>query len=218
MKGRGTFAGIVVLAAILVVGWLVVPTEARDDRHFGEFSEHALKELSIRFKIPERVLKELQTIFANDQLVLARLADLAIKLDDLTKKLDDGQAACLPPDLLPVPPLGGEPLPTNFCDIVEANLIVRVRNQGLTPAGASTLRVAFSTPSGWVVSPDVATPALVSGQSVDLAVPVPPECFLPADPFPHACNFQIAVDADNVVVGENSETNNNVAGSCVPVL
>jgi uncharacterized coiled-coil protein SlyX len=225
MKGRKTFAGAVILAAILVVGWLVVPTEAGDDRHFGGLSEHRLRELSIRFKIPVRVLRELHTILVNDQLVLAKLADLAIKLDDLQLKMDDVQTACLPPDLLPVPPNGGSPLfPGNFCFVQvvggQENLVVRVQNQGLTPAGASTLRVAFITPSGPVES-NVGTPALAgSGGSIDLLVPIHPDCSLPLDEAGRrgACNFLIAVDADNVVVGENSETNNNVAGACVPIL
>jgi hypothetical protein len=158
-------------------------------------------------------------ILATEQRILANLANVLAGLDNLKNKMADVQTACLPPDLVPVPEPGSTP--PNFCQIDQqntSNLLVRVQNQGLTDAGPSTVRVTFSTPSGPVVT-DVPTPALAGGGgSVDLSVPIPPECYLPANPFPSPCNFQIAVDIFDDVKVENSETNNNVSGACVPVL
>jgi hypothetical protein len=218
MRARRTFVGTMVLAAILITSCLIVPAEAGDQRAPEGLSERVLRELSARFALPEHVMRELRTILRNEERVLRELAGIHVKLDGLLTAVADVQAACLPPDLLPVPPLGGVPIPTNFCDIVDDNLIVRVKNQGRTDAGPSTLRVTFSTPGGPVVS-DVATPALAgNGGFVDLQVPVPPACFDPHDPFPSPCNFQIAADVLDEVSVENSETNNFAAGACVPVL
>lgn len=165
-----------------------------------------------------QILSQQETVLQQQQTVLQKLADLGIRIDDLQIKLDDVQTACLPPDLLPVPVNGGEPTPGNFCHMIEDILIVRVRNQGVTDAGPSTLRVTFATAAGPVAS-EVPTPAVPgSGGFVDLEVPVPPGCFIPQDPFPGACNFQIAVDVNDEVSVENSETNNFATGACVPVL
>ena len=141
--------------------------------------------------------------------IIADLANLTIKLDDL-------HAACAPPDLVPVAIEGSDP--PGYCrGDAAGNLIVRVRNDGFSDSIASTLRVTFSTPGGPVVV-NTPTPALNwGGGTVDLTVAVPPACFDPHDPFPHACNFVIAVDATGLVA-ESNEPNNIVAGACVPIL
>jgi hypothetical protein len=150
------------------------------------------------------------------QKTITDLQGIIASLDNLTIKLDDLRYACAPPDLFPVAIEGSDP--PGYCrGDAAGNLIVRVRNQGFSDSIASTLRVTFSTPGGPVVK-EVATPPLNwGGGTVDLPVPVPPACYDPHDPFPHACNFQIAVDVAGVVV-EANEPNNNVAGACVPIL
>jgi len=156
-------------------------------------------------------------LLADQQTVIKKLGDLGIRVDNLQVKLGDVEAACLPPDLVPVPQAGSTP--PNFCQTDgNGNLLVTVMNQGRTDAPASTARVTFSTPAG-PVSFDVPTPALAGngGFAPLTPIPIPAECFLPANPFPNACNFTIAVDVAGVVA-ENDETNNVVLGACVPVL
>ena len=165
----------------------------------------------------ETILANQQRLLADQQTVIKKLGDLGIRIDNLQIKLGDVEAACLPPDLVPVAQPGS--VPPNFCQTDgNGNLLVRVMNQGRTDAPASTARVTFSTPAG-PVSFDVSTPPLTgNGGFADLTpIPIPAECFLPANPFPNACSFTIAVDIAGVVA-ENDETNNVVSGACVPVL
>ena len=157
------------------------------------------------------------TLLGTQQKVIADLRGIIASLGDLLIKVDDLHNACAPPDLVPVAIEGSTP--PGYCRSSDTpnTLIVRVRNQGFSDAIASTTRVTFTTPGGPVVV-DVPTPALNwGGGTVDLNVPIPDACFDPHDPFPHACNFVIAVDAAGVVA-ESNEVNNIVAGACVPVL
>jgi len=159
----------------------------------------------------------LEAVLAGQKTILNKLADLGLKIDNLGIKVVDFEAACLPPDLVPVAQAGS--FPPNFCQTDgSGNLLVRVMNQGRTDADASTARVTFGTPAGPVVV-EVPTPALAgNGGFADLTpIPIPAECFLPANPFPSACNFQIVVDVAGVVA-ENDEGNNFALGACVPVL
>jgi subtilase family serine protease len=109
---------------------------------------------------------------------------------------------------VPVPPAGSSP--PNFCrSDGKGSLIVRVKNQGSTPAPASNLRVTFSTLSG-PVSADIPTPPLGGGAGlIDLSTPIPPDCLSLSG----GCQFQIAVDVDDAVL-ETDESNNIVSGVC----
>jgi len=157
-----------------------------------------------------------QRVLAGQQATARLLGDIVVRLDNLEVKLGDVEAACGPADLVPVAQPGS--FPPNYCQTDgNGNLVVVIKNQGLADAPASTLRVTFSTPSG-PVPVDVPTPMLSGGGGfASLALPIPPACFLPNNPFPNACNFVIAADVAGVVV-ESNESNNNVAGACVPVL
>lgn len=153
----------------------------------------------------------LDAVLALEELILGNLRQVALELEHLQSKVADVQTACAPSDLVPLSQPGS--IPPNYCQIDDqGNLLVHVKNQGLTDAGASTLRVTFATAAGPVVT-DVATPALASGGFADLSIAIPPAC---SEPFPTACKFTIDADIAGVVV-ESDESNNNVAGVCVPV-
>jgi hypothetical protein len=93
------------------------------------------------------VVTQQQSIVTEQQRVSAQLGEILTRLGDLQSRADNVVAACAPPDLFPVPVEGS--LPPSFCrGDGQGNLIVRVKNQGLAAAPASTLRVTFSTASG----------------------------------------------------------------------
>ena len=130
---------------------------------------------------------EQQGILAEQQGIRSGLSQVLTGLDNLLTRIDDVQAACAPADLLPVALPGSAP--PDFCKRDGlGNLLVRVKNQGLTEAPASTLRVTFSTPSG-PVSANVSTPALAGGGGlIDLAIPIPGDCSR-AGTSSSACDF-----------------------------
>jgi hypothetical protein len=104
------------------------------------------------------------------------------------------------PDLIPLP----DP-ETGFCKRDErGNLIVTVKNQGSSDAGASTTTVHF-VPGGMFSQP---TPPIAAGGSVDLVFPIPGPCFNPD------CDFRIVVDSAHQVT-ESDETNNIASGTCL---
>jgi hypothetical protein len=155
-------------------------------------------------------------ILSTQQKVLVDLSGIVADLGKLQATLGDLHSACAPPDLVPLPREGSAP--PDFCRTpadASNNLIVRVKNQGFSDAGPSTLRVTFTTTSG-LKPVDVPVPALNWGTFLDLSVPIPADC---PDPDPHsqACRFQIAVDVADVVA-ESDEPNNNVAGVCAPIF
>jgi hypothetical protein len=106
-----------------------------------------------------------------------------------------------PPDLIPVPDEMG-----SFCrrDETGLNLIVTVRNQGGSDAGASTTEVDFFQ-YGKISLP---TGSLGVGTSTDLLFPIPLGCFDPN------CEFRITVDVLNAVA-ESNEGNNSASGICI---
>jgi hypothetical protein len=172
-------------------------------------------------KVPTDHLTSLEVVLAADQrAILEEQERVRINLDqvlaglgNLQTRFDDVRTACSPADLLPVVPPGSAA--ADFCKGDDhGNLLVRVKNQGSMEAPASTLRVTFSSPSG-PVSADVSTPAVAGGELVDLEVPIPGDCLLRASSVPSACNFQVAVDADDVVV-ESHQENNSASGICTP--
>jgi hypothetical protein len=206
------------LVAVLSV--LLVSSPVIVDRAIAESKKEAPKKEEPKKEAPKPHVGNqelLERVLATQQVILNKLADLGIKVDNLGLNVLEVEAACLPPDLIPVAQAGS--FPPNYCVAdADGNLLVRVMNQGRTDAPASTARVTFSTPAGPVVV-DVPTPAVAgNGGFADLTpIPIPAECFLPANPFPSACNFQIVVDVAGVVA-ENDENNNTVVGACVPVL
>ena len=151
--------------------------------------------------------KTTKTCETTNQTILDQLRAVLAGMDQLQVKMDDVQAACAPADLLPVALPGSNP--PDFCrEDGHGNLVVEVKNQGLTNAPASTLRVTFTTPTG-PVPVDVPTPALAGGGAfIDLAVPIPSGCLSAS-----TCPFQVAVDVADVVV-ESDNTNNNASGVC----
>lgn len=154
-----------------------------------------------------------RAIFEEQQRVGTSLDQLLAGLGNLQARIHDVQAACSQADLLPVVFPGSAA--ADFCKGDDhGNLLVRVKNQGSIEAPASTLRVTFNTPSG-PVSADVSTPAVAGGELIDVEVPIPGDCLLRASSVPSACNFQVAVDADDVVV-ESHQENNGASGICTP--
>lgn len=151
-------------------------------------------------------------ILALEEQAIRNLRHLGASMDNLQTKMGEVQTVCGPPDLVPLSQPGS--VPPNYCQIdAQGNLSVRVKNQGLSDAGVSTLRVTFGTSGGPVVA-DVPTPVLPgNGAFADLSIPIPAAC---SEPFPTICKFVIAVDIAGVVL-ENDESNNNVEGACVPV-
>ena len=104
-----------------------------------------------------------------------------------------------PADLVPVPSSGGD-----FCQIREGKLLVRVRNQGAGPAGASRTLVDF----GAFGSSSQSTPALAPGNSTELLFNIPSGAFDPDAEF----GISVDVDAD---VTESDEGNNTASGLCL---
>jgi hypothetical protein len=211
MKGMLNFAGAMVLAAILAAAGLVIPAEAGDQRGDPRgpegLSERVLRELTAKFALPERVLRELRAILGNEEKVLRSLADIQARLDDLAKAFANVPAACLKPDLVPE---------GNFCQFIENELYVGVRNQGQADAGPSTIRVTFFTAAGQDVR-EAPTPALPGGGGFfNHTFVLPQECLDLNSPTPHVCNFQIFADALDQVPGESDETNNVVSVTCSP--
>jgi hypothetical protein len=154
-----------------------------------------------------------RAIFEEQQRVRTSLEQVLAGLGNLQARIDDVQAAYSPADLLPVALPGSAA--ADFCKGDDhGNLLVRVKNQGSIEAPASTLRVTFKTPSG-PLSADVSTPPVAGGELIDLEVPIPRECLLRGSPVPSACNFQVAADADDVVV-ESHQENNGASGVCTP--
>lgn len=102
------------------------------------------------------------------------------------------------PDLVPVPTDG------NYCRLdAQGRLVVTIRNQGETPATASTTRIAFEAGDAF----DRLTPPLAVGMEASLA-PVP----LPRG----EGRFVFAITADvSGAIREMNEANNTVIGSCL---
>jgi hypothetical protein len=203
MKSRRILAGAVALAAIIAVGWLVVPsTEGTDDHASGRgFPGRVLRKL-------RSIIEHQQTILANQQRILAN--------QDLQATAGDVRGACAPPDLLPVPlefPQSG------FCRVNSSgNLQVRVKNQGAAQAGNSTLLVSFHVNGG--ADPRFApTQGLGPNGAVDVEIPngLPEGCFV-LDPTGGAsCTFQIVVDVNDDVTPEVDHNNNHAVGTCLRI-
>lgn len=105
-----------------------------------------------------------------------------------------------PPDLIPIPDANG-----NFCRIDPARrLIVTIKNQGTGDAGPSQTKIVFSNGGGG----SVPTPPIPAGGSVDVAVPIPANCFQPD------CGFRITADSTGQV-SESNELNNTASGTCL---
>ena len=112
--------------------------------------------------------------------------------------------AALAPDLIPLSPLGTDPLA--FCRMERDRTLLRVtvKNQGAGNAAASKTTVLFA--SGPVI---LDTPPVPAGGSVDLLFPVPANCFSPE------CSFRITVDSENQVNEFTNEGNNTTGGGCL---
>jgi hypothetical protein len=143
---------------------------------------------------------ELNTILANQQIVLGTLNSLKASVDALktdlanvVKEIDGLQLACAAPDLVPLQPR---------CE-GETTLHLPVYNQGAGAAGPSSTLVTFRTPSG---DKDVFVPtdALAGFTATELAVAIPAGCFDAGG----SCKFQISVDAKaGSVIGAVAESN-----------
>ena len=156
-------------------------------------------------------------LFTDQNKILANLSSLKTIVDGIRIKLDGLTATlgpnlfCTLPDLTPSPRPGADPrVPGSFCQLDDTgNLVVQVKNQAGVPAGPSTTRVTFPTPSG-DVERNLDTPPLGGfGGFVNLSTPIPAGC-LPGD---GVCNFHITADAAHAVE-ESDEGNNDFDGSC----
>lgn len=103
------------------------------------------------------------------------------------------------PDLVPVADMAG-----TLCRLRDGRLLVTVRNQGASTAGASAVEVVFGG-AGTVTK---VAPELVSGASIELLFDIPPHCFSPD------CSFRITVNSTSTVQ-ESNETNNVASGLCL---
>jgi hypothetical protein len=97
---------------------------------------------------------------------------------------------------------------TSSCrtDLTGRNLLVGVRNQGPGDAAASVTRVAFGAPT-IPASIDAATPALVTGDFVDVLFPLPGSCLT------SGCSFTITLNITGSAA-ESVTTNNVGKGGC----
>lgn len=148
--------------------------------------------------------------------------------DEFVTPRSDHRTAALPvvlsgegggglPDLRPGPSLPDgivEGLPgTGYCvhpgGGASTQIRMTVRNQGTVATGPTTTAVDFFE----LGTVQVPTPALDSGQAIDLTVNIPPGCYTPpASSF--VCAFEVTVDASNTVA-EGIEANNTAESSCL---
>jgi CARDB protein len=163
---------------------------------------------------------QLSAILQAQQTILSKLAQIGGVLDDLVATMEEPNV-CSAPDYVPLP-RPGLVGPTAFCRLSGdlTKLQVLVYNQGaVDPLAKSTeTRVTFTTGATSVQLPNpsaVNTLTLASGSSRLLEFPIPAACT--STTAGAYCDFTIAVDAGNAV-GESSETNNTVAGTCFPSL
>jgi hypothetical protein len=209
MKGGKTFAGIVALAAIIALSWLVVPTAGAAEKRNPAGAERS----ELRHSDSHSQGEGHNGIPA----VLRLLDDIRVKLDGLLVQGEEN--ICAAPDLVPLPLPGG-----GFCRIdAQGKLHVVVHNQGGAAAGPSQTLVVFRTASG---EQDlfVDTDPLAGFTGTDLAIDIPDGCFggfFGADDN-NVCKFQILVDAKiGSAVGavlESNELNNTAAGACQGLL
>ena len=198
---RRTFAVTVVLAAIIAMSWLVVPTAEAG----GEGGEG----------IPA-VRSLLEEILANQGRLFQQLA--ALTATDLVPVPITGAGV----------PISTEP--AGFCRFdAQGKLHVFVYNQGSAPTGPSVTQVFFRVPPGIPVQKscgagcaqvDVATPGLSPFTGTEgVAIDIPEGCFGsvfgPNDI--NNCQFKISVDGTNLL-NESNELNNNAFGACQGLL
>jgi hypothetical protein len=224
MKSRKTLAGAVALAAIIAVGWLVVPsTEGTGDHASARgFPGRVLRKLRSIIEHQQTILANQQRILADQQTILANqdlqagIQQRILANQDLQATAGDVRGACAPPDLVPVPL---DVPPFGFCRVnSNGNLQVRVKNQGAAQAGNSTLLVSFHVNGG--ADPRFApTQGLGPNGAVDVEIPsgLPEGCFV-LDPTGGAsCTFQIAVDVNDDVTPEVDHNNNHAVGTCLRI-
>lgn len=111
------------------------------------------------------------------------------------------------PDLMPTTSAGRTDDPTGFCKSVEnsTKVVVKVKNQTLVDAAASTTTVEFSTGGSF----QFPTPAIPANSSVELPpINIPSGCFSPD------CLFKITVNSPKQI-NETIETNNSLNGTCI---
>ncbi len=111
------------------------------------------------------------------------------------------------PDLA-VLPKNPEVAMRDYCIRSGENLVVNVKNIGLSTSDISTTEVTFVKDNLIALEPIAKqTPVLNSKESTTLLFKIPSECFDPD------CDFYITVDARNNVF-ETNETNNTVTDTC----
>ena len=201
MKRGKTFAGIVALAAIIALSWLVVPSAGAGDQGMP------------------RVLSLLNDILANQARLLQQLEVLAAP--DLVPVPFAGTTSG---------GVITSTVPAHFCRLdAQGKLHVFVYNQGGGPAGPSVTQVFFRVPPGaegqkscgvGCAQVDVPTPALTPFLGTEgVAIDFPEGCFgsvFGPDDI-NNCLFKIAVDGTNAL-NESNELNNGAGGGCQGLL
>ena len=206
---------LVVAGALFVpVGWLVIPSlAAAGSKSRGQGG------------IPA-VLKAIAALADTSMSQAAELSDrvdaleseINFRLDSLLDICEDPVAVLPdpPPDLLPVPIEGVFDPERAFCRLdASGELVVRVKNQGGSPAGPSTLRVLFDTADSQFTN--APTPPLDPGDEANVPIGKSP-FLLDCSPGEERCKFKIFVDDFPGVVAESNEDNNNAMGQCIRIL
>ncbi|HZT78449.1 MAG TPA: CARDB domain-containing protein [Vicinamibacterales bacterium] len=144
--------------------------------------------------------------------VATQVAAILASQKEIASAVNGVQQSCSTADLLPLP-MPAVAGPTGYCRMgSDGKLQVLVYNQGGSAAGATTTRVTFNTTTG-PMAVDAPTSALTaSGGSEVVEFTIPGNCTGNT-----GCEFSIGVDATNLVP-ESNESNNTVAGTCVPVI
>ena len=197
---------VVAVAFFVALGWLVTPSMAMAK---GGSKSRGQGGVPAALKAIEEAVETLTGVSTSQHAELkAQLGAVADNQLALTLRLDSLAVACeAPPDLLPVPKDLSD---FGLCRKDDnGDLVVRVKNQGGLPAGASTVRVNFKTPDGNPVT-EVFTPALDPGEVTDVVIgTVALGVCLGTRP----CEFEVNVDIFDVV-GESDEFNNTATSSC----
>ena len=200
---------VVAVTLFVTMGWLVVPSMG-GDRYMGGGRYMGKPPRAKQTPVIQRTIDRLSHRVNAIESSLEAINNSLVILGNQCFALPDP-----PPDLVPVPIEGVFDPELAFCrQDGNFDLFVRVKNQGGSPAAASTVRVLFDTADSQFI--EAGTPALDPGEMTDVLIgQLPGNC----SPGVESCQFKIFVDDSSPgVVAESNEDNNNVQGECTRLL